>query len=88
MPDFLAQAHDPRDPSPWLALYLDQSFVLAHFALANLARQRGQAREAARHLENAASLLAEFGDEDILPGSEGMSARRLGEIIAATRGSV
>ena len=28
MPDFLAQAHDPRDPSPWLALYLDQSTPL------------------------------------------------------------
>ena len=24
-PDFLAQAHDPRDPSPWLAMYLDHS---------------------------------------------------------------
>lgn len=24
-PDFLEQEHDPRDPSPWLALYLDQS---------------------------------------------------------------
>ncbi|HEX5656560.1 MAG TPA: hypothetical protein VFX59_05165 [Polyangiales bacterium] len=23
--DFLAMEHDPRDPSPWLALYLDQS---------------------------------------------------------------
>jgi hypothetical protein len=28
MPDFLAQVHDPRDPSPWLALYLDQSTPL------------------------------------------------------------
>ena len=24
-PDFLEQPHDPRDPSPWRALYLDQS---------------------------------------------------------------
>jgi hypothetical protein len=24
-PDFLTQEHDPRDPSPWLALYLDRS---------------------------------------------------------------
>lgn len=65
-------------------LYLDQSFVLAHFALANLSRQRGMAREAARHLENAASLLTACGDDDILPGSDGMSARRLGEIIVNT----
>ncbi|WP_208543235.1 DUF6999 family protein [Marilutibacter alkalisoli] len=24
-PDFLDQAHDPRDPNPWLAMYLDRS---------------------------------------------------------------
>ncbi|WP_058834499.1 DUF6999 family protein [Luteimonas abyssi] len=24
-PDFLSQPHDPRDPNPWLALYLDRS---------------------------------------------------------------
>lgn len=25
VPDFLSHAHDPRDPNPWLALYLDRS---------------------------------------------------------------
>lgn len=28
LPDFLTQEHDPRDPNPWLALYLDQSTPL------------------------------------------------------------
>ena len=28
-PEFLQQAYDPRDPSPWLALYLDQSTPLS-----------------------------------------------------------
>jgi hypothetical protein len=28
LPEFLAETHDPRDPSPWLALYLDQSTPL------------------------------------------------------------
>ncbi|HTU56805.1 MAG TPA: hypothetical protein VMF89_00195, partial [Polyangiales bacterium] len=27
--DFLSTPHDPRDPSPWLALYLDQSVPIA-----------------------------------------------------------
>ena len=27
-PDFLAREHDPRDPNPWLALYLDRSTPL------------------------------------------------------------
>jgi chemotaxis protein methyltransferase CheR len=70
------------------AIYLDHGFVLAHFALASLAMRRGERKEAARHLENAASLLHAFGDDDILPGSDGMSARRLAEIISATRGSI
>jgi chemotaxis protein methyltransferase CheR len=70
------------------ALYLDQGFVLAHFALANLTLRRGKTKEAARHLENAASSLQAYGADDTLPGSEGMNARRLAEIIAATRGSI
>ena len=28
-PDFLAYGHDPRDPNPWLAMYLDQSTPIA-----------------------------------------------------------
>ena len=70
------------------ALYLDQGFVLAHFALANLFQRRGQMTEAARQLENAASLLQTYGDGDILPGSEGLSARRLAEIISSTKKNI
>lgn len=29
LPQFLQRPHDPRDPSPWLALYLDRSLPLA-----------------------------------------------------------
>jgi hypothetical protein len=28
-PDFLANAHDPRDPNPWMAIYLDSSIPIA-----------------------------------------------------------
>ena len=28
-PEFLREAHDPRDPSPWLALYLDRSIPIS-----------------------------------------------------------
>jgi hypothetical protein len=31
-PDFLTEPHDPSDPSPWLALYLDQSVPMAEIA--------------------------------------------------------
>jgi chemotaxis protein methyltransferase CheR len=67
------------------AIYVDHGFVLAHFALASLNLRRGKRKEAVRHLENAASLLNEHGDDDILPGADGLSARRLAGIIAETR---
>ena len=28
-PDFLADTHDPRDPNPWMAIYLDSSIPIA-----------------------------------------------------------
>jgi chemotaxis protein methyltransferase CheR len=64
------------------ALYLDQRFVLAHFALGNMARQRKELKEAGKHFQNALTLLHHYQPEDILPESEGMSAGRLAQIIA------
>jgi chemotaxis protein methyltransferase CheR len=65
------------------ALYLDQDMVLAHFALGNLARSQGKTREANRHFANTLALLDKYQSGDILPESEGMTAQRLREIIAA-----
>lgn len=70
------------------SLYLDQDFVLAHFALGTLTLQQGNMNEAGRHLENARSLLAARPDDEPLPGAEGMTASRLSEIIAATRAAI
>jgi chemotaxis protein methyltransferase CheR len=70
------------------ALYLDHTFVLAHYALANLSLRRRKPKEAAKHLGNAASLLTSYGPDDLLPGSEGMNARRFGEIITAAKASM
>ncbi len=63
------------------ALYLDQNFALAHFALGNLVRSQGKRREAEKHFANALALLDAYGQEDILPESEGMTAGRLAEIV-------
>ena len=70
----------------WLkrALYLDQDFVPAHVALGNLALRQGQLKASGRHFENALSLLSRYGQEEVLPESDGMTAGRLGEIIRAT----
>ena len=63
------------------ALYLDQDFVLAHFALGNLALQGGNLKASNRHFNNALSLLKTYEQKEILPESEGITAGRLREII-------
>lgn len=46
LPDFLTNEYDPRDPSPWLALYLDQSTPLPdHVKTAWLADSSSASRQ-------------------------------------------
>ncbi len=63
------------------AVTLDQHFVLAHFALGVLARQRRKWQEAREHFAAALALLRQYHPDDILPDSEGMSAGRLAQIL-------
>jgi len=63
------------------ALYLQPDFVLAHFTLGNLARQRGQISLSFKHFEHALSLLQNYSPNDILPECDGVTAGRLKEII-------
>ncbi|MDP2138888.1 MAG: CheR family methyltransferase, partial [Candidatus Didemnitutus sp.] len=65
------------------AVYLRHDFVLAHFALGNLARGGGKAGEAGRHFGNARQLLARLQPDDPLPESDGLTAGRLLETITA-----
>lgn len=67
------------------ALYLDPDFVLAHFSLGNLRLSQGRQREARRHFDNAQMLLHAHTQDEILPESEGLTAGRLGEIVASVR---
>jgi chemotaxis protein methyltransferase CheR len=65
------------------ATYLRPEFVLAHFALGNLARAGGRNDEADRHFNNASRLLAACPPDDVLPESDGLTAGRLTEIITS-----
>ncbi len=65
-------------------LYLDQDFLLAHFALGNLELRQGKGPSAKKHFENVLMLLEENRPDDILPESEGLTAGRFREIILAT----
>ncbi|MCX6844857.1 MAG: tetratricopeptide repeat protein [candidate division WOR-3 bacterium] len=66
------------------ALYLDPDFVLAHFALGNLALRQGDVRTGRRNFENVLALLTGRREEDILAESEGLTAGRFREIVNAT----
>ncbi|MBK5275686.1 MAG: chemotaxis protein CheR [Desulfuromonadales bacterium] len=70
------------------SLYLDQDFVLAHFSLGTLTLQQGKKGEAGRHFEIACSLLEALPADEPVPASDGMTAARLSEIIAATRAGI
>jgi chemotaxis protein methyltransferase CheR len=65
------------------AVYLDQDFVLAHFALGSLARRRGESAEERRHFANTRHLLHRYQLDDPLPESGGVSAGRLAEILSS-----
>jgi chemotaxis protein methyltransferase CheR len=65
------------------AIYLDPKFVLAHFALGNLARTRGKTAEANKHFANALDLLSVISSGDVLPETDGITAGRLMEIITS-----
>jgi chemotaxis protein methyltransferase CheR len=62
------------------AIYLEPGFVLAHFALGNLA---GHGTHMHRHFQNALELLRQMPATDIVPESDGLTAGRLSEIITA-----
>jgi len=64
-----------------LTLYLDQDFVLAHFALGNLCRQQGLGKEAGKHFNNALLLLGQYSRDEVIPESDGVAAGQLIESI-------
>ena len=74
---------EPARRSLQRAIYLHPDFVLAHFALGNLARQGGRNGEADKHFANALHLLARQQPVTLLPESDGLTAAGLAETITA-----
>jgi chemotaxis protein methyltransferase CheR len=63
------------------ALYLNPSFVMAHFQLSTISHRRGGATQALRHLEIARRLLHQYQPHEVLPESEGVTAARFTQIV-------
>jgi len=78
--------HEEARNSLQRTVYLQPDFALAHFALGNLARAETHTAQASRHFANALHLLRGCPPNALLPESDGMTAGRLVEIIAALIG--
>lgn len=59
------------------ALYLDQDFALAHFALGNVTLQQGKPLRARKHFDNTVALLSRCLPGDVVPESDGLTASGL-----------
>ncbi|NPC58154.1 chemotaxis protein CheR [Caenimonas sp. S4] len=68
------------------AIYLQPDFVLAHFALGNLARVRNRPSEASKHFANTSDLLSRYQAGDLLAESGGLTAGTLALTLSAITG--
>lgn len=66
------------------AIYLDPKLILAHLGLGNLYLWSGREATARKHFENALGELAVMAPDAVVPGSEGVTAARMREIIRYT----
>ena len=67
------------------AIYIDQDFVVGHFALGHLLQRQGKTRKAGKHFAKACTLLGSYRDEDVLPEAEGLRPARMIELINMLR---
>lgn len=63
------------------SLYLNPDFAMAHFTLGNLLLKQGNVAGSARCFRNVLAILDRYLPDDVLEGSEGMTASRLAEIL-------
>jgi chemotaxis protein methyltransferase CheR len=62
-------------------VYLDRRHLLGHYGLAELSHSSGQMAHALKSLDNVRVLLDEYDAADIVPGSDGITAGRLREVV-------
>lgn len=67
-------------------VYLAPETVLAHFSLGSLCKRLGRSKEAQRHFDNALKALEDYGDDDVVSESDGMTAGNLVQMIIGLKG--
>ena len=63
------------------ALFLDPNFSMAHFLLGNIKRNSYKNNEAIRHYNSALKSLSKLKEDEVVAGSDGLTAGRLSEMI-------
>lgn len=66
-------------------LYLDPNYILAHFGLGNLYQKNDQPEKASRHFAWAIRLAGRMTPEQVVPGSDVLTADQLINMINTTR---
>ncbi|STX42237.1 methyltransferase involved in chemotaxis (CheR domain) [Legionella donaldsonii] len=66
------------------ALFIDQNNVIVHIAIGNQYHLQGCIHDAEKHFRSALEILSHYQEEQIVPESEGLSARQLTELIQVT----
>lgn len=66
------------------ATYLEHDMVVAHFVLGNLYMHQGDTSKSRKSYDNALKLLDQYGVDELVPESDGLSAKRFKEIIRTT----
>jgi chemotaxis protein methyltransferase CheR len=65
------------------AIYLNPDYELAHYAMANSSLHSGHIVKAKKYFKNAADLLRSYPADEIIPGSDNLTASRLLQIISS-----
>jgi chemotaxis protein methyltransferase CheR len=65
------------------SLFLEPDNIVAYVALASIAKARGDVREMKKHYSNALHFLSKIKASDIVPGSEGMPAKAMRDMIVS-----
>jgi len=65
------------------SLFLEPDNIVAYIALASIAKARGDEREMKKHYSNALHFLSKIKESEIVPGSEGIPAKAMRDMIAS-----
>lgn len=63
------------------ALYLDPHHILSHFLMGNITNRLGKKHLSAKHFQNVKELLSPLYVNEVVPGSDGLTAGRIRDIV-------